>query len=67
MPTQKCFWLDKEDRLFPSLLKTVYTWLFLVFGEPLKPLDLSDMLLQNSLAGGTMGCRPRPFFPYQKG
>src|SRR5258707_12733618 len=48
------------------LLTTVYNWLILVFGEPLKTTDLSAMLLQNDVAGGGKQCRPRHCFPYQK-
>jgi len=47
-----------------QLLTTVYNWLILVFGEPLKTTDLSAMLLQNDVAGGGKQCRPRHCFPY---
>lgn len=39
-----------RERL-PSLT-TVYTWLILAFGEPLKTIDLSAMLLPKKGAGG---------------
>jgi hypothetical protein len=42
------------------------TWLFLVFGEPLKTTGLSAMLLPYNGAGGGKECRPHPFFLYQK-
>ena len=40
--------------------------LILVFGEALKTIDLSAMLLQKDVAGGGKECRTRHFFPYQK-
>ena len=51
---------------YSTVLTTVYNWLILVFGEPLKTTDLSAMLLQNDVAGGGKQCRPRYCFPYQK-
>jgi len=47
-------------------MSTPAYWLILVFGEALKTIDLSAMLLQKDVAGGGKQCRTRHFFPYQK-
>jgi hypothetical protein len=49
-----------------QVLTPMYTWLILAFGEPLKTIDLSAMLLPKNVAGGGKQCRLRHCFLYQK-
>jgi hypothetical protein len=58
--------LPGKEHHEPLLLTPMYNWLILVFGEPLKKIDPSDMLLQDYSAGGGRRCLQRRFFPYRK-